>query len=202
MILKKITTAVALLGIGAFVAAPAAFAADAQYYVGASVGQAKAKGFCTYATAIGATISCDDKDTGYKFFGGYQFDKNWALEATYMDMGEAVGTAGGGSVKLTTTGWGLAAVGSMPVSDAFSVFGKLGFMRGEAKVNKTGTAEAKATGTTANFGFGAVYNFTKTVGLRAEWERASKLDITDAGPPVVTQGINTDFLSAGIVVKF
>jgi len=201
MKLKKITTAVALLGLGAFVAAPAAFAADAQYYVGASVGQAKAKGFCTFSTAIGAT-SCDDKDTGFKFFGGYQFDKNWAVEATYMDMGDAIGTAVGGSATLKTTGWGLAGVGTMPVSDAFSVFGKLGFLRSEAKLNVTGNPEFKGAGSTANIGFGASYNFTKTVALRAEWERASKVTISDIGPPVVNYNVNTDFLSAGIVVKF
>ena len=88
--------------------------------MGASVGQSKASGFCSFA----AGAACDDKDTGFKLFGGYQVTPNWAVEATYMDMGKAEATAAGVAATLKTAGWGVAAVGTVPVNETVSVFGK------------------------------------------------------------------------------
>src|SRR5690242_14187948 len=64
------------------------------WYIGASLGKAKAKiddakitssllrsGFTT------SSISDDDSATGYKLFGGYQFNPNFALEGGYFSLG-------------------------------------------------------------------------------------------------------------------
>jgi len=39
------------------------------------------------------SIDEDERDTGYKLFGGYRFNKYWALEGGYFDLGEFSFTA-------------------------------------------------------------------------------------------------------------
>lgn len=198
MKLKKIT--VALLGFSALVAAPVAFAAGATpWYVGGSIGQTTMKDGCT-----GFVGACDDKDSGNKFFGGYQFNPNLAVEASYVGMGKA--TASGvvfglpytGTAKAT--GWGAAAVGTLPVNKEFSVFGKLGVVMSELKYSEVyGGVPYNFSGasTGANFGFGAKYDFSSNVAVRAEWERFS-----DVGNEATTGTSDIDMLSIGVVFKF
>lgn len=52
------------------------FAQDGAFYVGASIGKAEAKDVCTGVSGPGVT--CDDKDTTWKIFGGYQFNRNFS----------------------------------------------------------------------------------------------------------------------------
>jgi OmpA-OmpF porin, OOP family len=94
--------------------------ADTQpgFYAGAGIG----------STKLGDDISgVDDSDTGFKIFGGYNFNANWGVEASYFDFGEV--SVGDGNVSATVglTGLSAVAVGRLPVSDMFSVYGKLGF---------------------------------------------------------------------------
>src|SRR4051794_41965837 len=68
----------------ALVALPAA----AQFYVGAGVGQSKAKDFCGGG---GGFDSCDDKDKAWKVYGGYAFSPYFAAEIGYNDLGRVKG---------------------------------------------------------------------------------------------------------------
>ncbi|CAH1083997.1 outer membrane beta-barrel protein [Candidatus Nitrotoga sp. 1052] len=206
MKLKKIACAVALLGAGSTFIVPAAIAAPATgqsaYYVGASVGQSEFKDIPPSLTNV------DDKDTGYKVYGGYQINPNWGVEATYFDLGKFTGneTAFNGSTVVPVsasskvTAWGLAGVFTAPISNGFSVFGKLGLVRSELKTNSSGvgfSAHQKESSTGANFGFGAKYDFTPNLAVRAEWERLKKV-----GDDATTGETDMDFLSAGITFKF
>src|SRR2546423_13418675 len=67
-------------------------------YIGASIGQSKIKDACN---------GCDDKDTAFKLFGGYQFNRTFAAELGYNMLGKAEG--GGRSIKATA--WDLSALG-------------------------------------------------------------------------------------------
>ena len=110
---------VALLGVAAMLAVPAAMAQKGRstaspWYVGLHLGQSDIK-------------EAGDEDTAFRILGGYQFHPNLAAELAYTDFG-SVGVAGtnveGNAIELV-------AVGSWPVADRFSVYGKLGFARGE-----------------------------------------------------------------------
>lgn len=206
MKLKKIACAVALLGAGSIFIVPATIAAPAAgqsaYYVGASVGQSEFKDIPPSLTNV------DDKDTGYKIYGGYQINPNWGVEATYFDLGKFTGneTAFNGSTVVhvsasaKVTAWGLAGVFTAPISNGFSVFGKLGLVRSELKTNSSGvgfSAHQKESSTGANFGLGAIYDFTPNLAVRAEWERLKKV-----GDDATTGETDMDFLSAGITFKF
>jgi OOP family OmpA-OmpF porin len=206
MKLRKIVCAVALLGAGSTFIVPSAIAApgagQSAYYVGASVGQSK------YKDIPQGLRNVDDKDTGYKVYGGYQINPNWGVEATYFDLGKFTGneTVFNGSTVVPVnssakaTAWGLAGVFTAPISYGFSVFAKLGLARNELKTNATGfgfEAHQKENRTGANFGFGAKYDFTSSLAIRAEWERLNKFGRTDT-----TGKSDIDFLTAGITVKF
>jgi OOP family OmpA-OmpF porin len=132
-----------------------------------------------------------------KFFGGYQFNQNLAVELAYVDLGKAKysGTFGGllvtgGSVK--TSGFNASVVGVLPLNPSFSLFAKAGLFAWEAKARDvTGGApfSGKDDGADLSLGFGGAYNLTRNFSLRAEWEQFEAVD-------------NISLLSVGVVYKF
>src|SRR5918999_616226 len=128
---SKAKEGLAVLGLALTIAfAGPAFAQDTAFYVGGALGQAQVDIDCTGAT------SCDEKDTSWKIFGGYQFNRNLAIELGYINFGEATASGptppfGTTSVKFESTAFELVGVGSMPIADRFSIFGKLGLYRAD-----------------------------------------------------------------------
>lgn len=78
--------------------------ASAQGYAGALVGLSKISTDCPFGT------SCDDSDTGYKLYGGYEVAPNIAVEVGYTSFGKATLTAGAG--KASVKGTALSLVGA------------------------------------------------------------------------------------------
>lgn len=193
----------ALLALGVIAAAtalPAAAQQTQHFYGGLSVGQAKSGDFCDQ---VGGT-SCDDKDTAFRIFGGYQFHPNIGVELGYADLGKAKASASGpggsASAEEKFTAWDLVAVGSYPIGTGFSVFGKLGLYYGkaEATVNVnlpgffSGTGSDSETGTDFTYGLGAGFDFNKNFGARIEWQRYN--GFSDAS--------NLDVFSLGVLYRF
>ncbi|MEX0958544.1 MAG: outer membrane beta-barrel protein [Burkholderiales bacterium] len=172
----------AMLGMGI---APAA-AQGTGFYVGAGAGQTSSD-LCSDPAFAG--LSCDDKDTGIKVFGGYNFLPNFGVEAAWIDLGEASVSGPGGSGKVSVDGYQIAGVGILPINPQFDVFGKVGFYMWDAELTST-FGNASEDGTDLMFGFGGAWNFTPQLSLRAEWER---FDVDDE---------DADLLSASIVFKF
>ncbi|MFY9327650.1 MAG: outer membrane beta-barrel protein [Georgfuchsia sp.] len=198
----------------AIIASPLALAEDSGWYGGLNVGQSRAKidddkitsgllsgGFATTG------ISDDDRDTGYKIFGGYQFNRNFALEGGYFDLGEFGFTATtlpagtlNGQIKIK--GFNLDMVGILPFTEKFSAFGRLGLTRAEAKDRFSGSGlvtvlnpSPSERATNVKFGAGLQYHFTPALGLRLEAERYR---INDA---VGNKG-DIDLVSLGLVYRF
>ena len=157
----------------------------AQAYVGGSIGQSDIDEEIT--TGLITSGPVDGKDNAFKIFGGYMFNRHFGIEGAYVDLGEVsysgdfFGTpVTGGRVELT--GFNVSAVGSYPVNEQFSVFGKVGLFLWDAEANDTtGGApfSAKQDGTDLSFGVGVGYHFTRNLGVRAEWEMF-KTDDADA----------------------
>ncbi len=187
--------AVALLALGGMVAAAQATAQG--FYVGGSVGKSDFDDGNAVPDLI-TSGSVDGTDTGYKIYGGYQFNRNFGVEVAWVDLGQAKysGTfqglpVTGGTVK--TYGFNLSAVGTLPMgSSGFSFFGKAGLYSWEAKASDvTGGSpfSGKQNGSDLSYGIGGSYAFTKNLGIRAEWERFKAVD-------------NIDLLSVGVVYQF
>src|SRR3984885_14934034 len=73
---------------------PSAFADDAGWYTGFNAGQSRAKiddsriadGLLDDGLTT-TSISNDDRHFGFKAFGGYEFNRYFALEAGYFNLG-------------------------------------------------------------------------------------------------------------------
>ena len=174
----------ALLGVAALVLAGSAAAQQpslSSVYVGGSLGQAEYKDGCS------GVANCDEKDTAWRIFGGYQFNRYFAAELGYHNLGEASAPAG----ALEGTAWELVGIGAYPIVDKLSVYGKLGFYRGELEA-----PGAKETNSDVTYGAGLQYDFVKNVGVRGEWQRYSKMG---GGNLVET---DVDVLSVGVLYRF
>ena len=172
------------------------FTSNAELYLGTSVGRTEVDDFCG-GTQSGLT--CDNSDTSYKIFGGYQFNKNFALEAAYIDISQV--TAEDGSSKLTveSTAFNLSAVGIAPISDAVDFFGKIGVMSWETKAEVSGllVSSNEASGSDITFGLGFDFGLGEHFALRLEAERFNGVgDESTAGQSSIT------FISLGAIVIF
>lgn len=212
MNLKKIASAIVILGSGSMFVIPSAYAAfgmgDSAVYIGASGGQTKYKG------TPGVLRNQDNKDTGFKVYAGTQINPIFGVEATYFDLGKYTGNSSAfngttvvpTSVSGEATAWGLAAVLTAPTNmtsvfgTGFGLFGKLGLVRSRFSTDASGlgfSSHQKDHSTGANFGVGAKYDFAKNLSVRAEWERLNNI-----GDNATTGETKINFLSAGIAFKF
>ena len=180
--MKKIT-AVLLLST-AVVAAPA-FAADEGVYAGVSLGSGRTN---VPAAAGAATKS---SDTVYGVLAGYQFDKNCAAEVEYTGAGKYTTASTSGKADA----FGVTAVGTLPLGNAFSLYGKLGVAQ---VTGKASGAVTDANRTSATYGLGVKYDINQSVGIRAGWDRFGAA-VNSAG---AKQNYNSNVYSVAAVFKF
>ena len=191
-----------------------AMAEDVGWYLGASGGK-------TYATIdrgdirsnligagfLKAEIDGDERDSGYKLFGGYQLSRNFALEAGYFNLGEFGYTAttlpaGGVRARLEIEGINLDFVGLHYFNEKLAIFGRMGVNYAESDVRFTDSGLAHVFDAHENdrdlhykLGFGLQYSMTPALDLRLEAERYR---INDA----VGETGDIDMASIGLVYRF
>jgi OOP family OmpA-OmpF porin len=193
---------------------PTAFADDSGWYAGFNAGESRAsiddaritagllgEGFAT------SSISDDDSHLGFKIFGGYDFNRYFALEGGYFNLGRFGFTANTlppgslrGDIKLQ--GANIDALGKLPLGEKFSLFARVGLNYAKAQDSFSGSGAVSVIDpspekSSANhkFGVGAQYDFTRSVGMRIEAERYR---IDDA---VGNKG-DVDLFSVGLVFRF
>ncbi len=159
--MKKIA---ATLLLSSAVAAPA-FAADEGFYAGVTLGTAR-----TSNPFANATLT-KSSDTVFGVLGGYQFTKNWGAEAFYTTAGKFNAVAGANTATGKSNAWGAAAVGTLPLSDAFSLYGKLGYANVKTSASSTLGDVTGATRNDVTVGLGGIYNVNQSVGIRFGWDR-------------------------------
>jgi len=219
--MKKVANTLKTLGLVgcAVINSPFAMADDVGWYVGGNIGQSRAKIDDVRITSslLGGkftttSIIDDNHDTGYKLFGGYQFNKNFSVEAGYFDLGQFGYTAtvttplpatpGTLTGQIRLKGINIDAVGILPITENFSAFGRVGLNYAQARDSFTGTGSVTVLNPTPNkndtnlkLGLGIGYDFTKSLGMRAEVERYR---INDA---VGNRG-DIDVISLGLIYRF
>lgn len=191
----------ALLGVIAVAAATAAtpVAAQLQFgrmdtglYLGGAVGASKFKDSCNGAPA---GISCDDNDVAWKAFAGWQFNRYIGIEGGYVDLGRAKASVPGVVLTAKARGVELVAVGSVPLSDRFALYGKAGGIRSRVSVNGPGVSGSE-TSTDFTFGAGVRYNFVRNFGARLEWQRYLNVGGGSVGDDTI------DMFSLGLLYNF
>lgn len=176
----------------ALLALPAA-AQDAGFYLGASVGQSKAGDSCT---GMPSGVSCDDKASTWKLIGGYQFNRYIGAELGYSpSLAKASASGFGITADVKVSAWELVAIPVYPLGD-FSLYGKLGFYAAKTEGRSNVGVSADDSNTDFTFGFGAGYRFNRNFGLRAEWQRYSKVGGDNNGKADI------DALNLGVLYHF
>jgi OmpA-OmpF porin, OOP family len=191
--MNRVRTILALLALASLGVAPQA---AGQFYFGGSFGKSDYEAGNVIPDLI-TSGAIESDDQGFKIFGGYRFNSNFAMEITYIDLGEAkyagsfFGTpVVGGSLETTVANF--SAVGILPLNQTFEFFGKVGFFAWEQKARDTTGGvpfSGKDDGTDLSIGLGASLNLTRNVALRLEWERFKAAD-------------DIDFLSLGVAFRF
>ncbi|MFT5588234.1 MAG: OOP family OmpA-OmpF porin [Bradyrhizobium sp.] len=198
----------------AVLASPLALADETGWYGGLNAGRARASiddqrissgllgsGFAT------TSIVDDNRANAFKVFGGYQFNRNFALEGGYFDLGRfgyhattvPAGTLDG---NIRLKGLNLDAVGILPITGKLSAFGRVGVNYAQARDHFSGsgavnvlTPAPEKRDTNIKFGLGLQYAFTEALDLRVEAERYR---INDA---IGNRG-DVDMVSVGLVYRF
>lgn len=130
---------------------------------------------------------------------GYQFTENFGAEVFYTGVGKFTGNiTGGGTVSGKTDAYGIAAVGTIPLSDAFAIFGRLGLASAKTTGKTSGGLSISATRNTATLGIGGQYNFNKNIGVRLAWDRYGASVNTGTG----TNNFNDSVVSLGAIYNF
>ena len=186
----------AMLG-AAVTAAPAVSMAQARgdtgWYLGASVGQSKAR----HVDCAGFD-SCDTKAAAFGILGGYQINRIFAAELGYHDFGRVTFSAPGVSGNIKTSAAELVGIGAYPFANRFSVYAKVGAYHAEVKRNPPlAGLEIKDRNTDLTFGFGVRCDVTREAGVRAEWQRYKSVGGDDTGGKS-----DIDVITIGLIWRF
>lgn len=217
--MKTIVKTLGALGLVGCAAMNSSFAAtdDPFWYIGGNIGQSRAKiddariSASLSGAGLPSSINDDNKGNAYKLFGGYQFNKNFALEGGYFNLGEfgyaattiAPALPGTLNGKIKIQGLNLDAVGMLPLGDRFSVFGRAGvqYARSQDNFSSTGAIATPANPSPSKdafnpkVGLGLQYDFTRSLGMRVEAER---FRINDA----IGNTGDINMYSVGLVYRF
>jgi OOP family OmpA-OmpF porin len=202
-----------LLALAGSASAPA-LAEDSGWYIGANGGWTYARiddrrinneligeGFTT------VSIADDDRDRGYKLFAGYQFNRNFAIEGTYFDLGEfgykaTTLPAGTVSGRMDTHGYSLDLVGLYNFTDRLAIVGRFGGNSAQSDLRFTDSGlvhvlhPARSEMELNNkYGIGLQYALTPSLDLRFEAER---YQVNDA---IGSTG-DIDLASLGLLFRF
>jgi OOP family OmpA-OmpF porin len=198
--MKAVKTSIyaVLLSSGALIATSASAQSYGYGGIGFGQGHASIPSFLFSDTSVAPPITGSftegkTRDTAYKLYLGYQYTPNWGIELGYNDLGKKYSshivatdgiTTATGDATFKLDNWYLAATGTLPLSNGFSLLGKLGAVRSTVKggtitlTNGITTASASLGGdshhSSALLGVGVEYTFSKQLAARLEYEDYGK----------------------------
>lgn len=187
----RTTVALGCLALLAGLASPA-IAQDTGWYAGIGAGRSASdvddprirNGLLNQGLDI-ASFSENERDTAYRLFGGYQFNRYLGVEGGWFDLGNfgySAGTVPAGQLMgdVRMRGLNLDLVGTWPLTDRLSLIGRAGLLyaqtRGSFAASGAVTNPYGVTSTTERdggykFGAGLAWQLSPAWQVRAELER-------------------------------
>lgn len=188
--MKKNTLLAAILGVAMLSAVPA-HAQDSYVSVGAGRSEYRAEGFNENATTVSLAY-------------GQRLGENWGYEIGYVNFGS--GDVSGEemglpyAIKVRAQSLYLAAVGTLPLGEAFSIFGKAGVSANYVKASASTVDEGISySGSESDtklgpmLGFGAEYKITKAVAASIEYRYFHEVTDGDLKASTLTAGLSYNF---------
>lgn len=111
-----------------------------------------------------------DRDTGFGAFVGYKFNENLAVEAGYHRLADATYRAGTLSGELRIDQYDLSVLGTLPLSNGFDLYGRLGYNRLTVDIDAPGFF-GKEHQSKLVYGLGLAYAFTPILHGRVEVQK-------------------------------
>lgn len=165
--------------------------ADSAWYAGAGLGQGRAKiddeRIARSLTANGASLqsfTTDQRDLGFKVFVGKKFNRYFAVEGGYFDLGKFgfdASTSGNGVLRGETKfrGVNLDLIGHLPLTERLSALARVGGQYGRSTANFSGNRLNAVTAPNpekeekfqAKVGLGLQYQINDAWAVRGEIER-------------------------------
>ena len=181
---------VALLGLG-LLSSSAVYAEGTYFSVGAGRSEYKLDGESEKKTAISLAF-------------GQSLGENFGYELGYVNFGNLNEFASDGgdsvSIKLRVQSIYAAAVGTLPLTESFSLFGKAGLAANYAKASMSytsgGLTESSSESETKigpMLGLGLAYNFTKEIAATLEYRYFHDVTDGDLKASALTAGIRYHF---------
>ncbi len=161
---------------------------QAEWYYGAHVGNTEQTFFQQDPQLQNILIAnpYDDAESAnaYSFYGGFRPNNNFSLELGYSDLGrETLDSRPSGALlwkpgsfiaDIETEGLFVSGTGSLPLGDTSSIYLRAGLFNldMDTAANSFTSSEFGAiTRPNLFYGLGADYEFNKSFGIHAEWER-------------------------------
>jgi OmpA-OmpF porin, OOP family len=194
---------------------PLAHADDASgWYAGANLSRTDAKtgddlDHVFANQGLTTSSSLDRHADAYSLDLGYQVNSNFAVEGSYVDLGKhnftssvSAPAADTMSGDLKPRDYGVSAVGILPIDAGWAAYGKAGLLRVKTDLDASSTGAVAVSGasqdnTSATYGLGVSYDFTKAVAGKLEWNRYQ-----DVGDREVTGQSNINLVSGGVAFQF
>lgn len=211
-----------------------AFAQQSPFYIGAAAGTAKydfdftsqVRNLSTSGLPVTRASVTDDSDAGYKLTLGYQITPHIAFELDYVNLGKARTSyefnglgryTREGTYKIN--GINFSGVFSQPVTEQFSLLGRLGLFYSKYQYSETGenfpafmpSPEPPIHSFTApdlkrnklSYGLGADYQWNSVTKVRLGWDRYTKIGNTMNNSETENGKFdNIDLFSLGVLVRF
>ncbi|HTF16103.1 MAG TPA: outer membrane beta-barrel protein [Burkholderiales bacterium] len=194
------------------------YAAD-YWYAGLGVGYSRIQFYPADFSAGIAGIDETKKefDAGFKGFLGYQINRNWATEVSYVSLGKFQYRYTNASTNVTqlddykVTGWGFSALPTIPFTDNFSLYGRLGAFFSQSRITfyNAGTVVGNngvgviGRGTGLLSGLGLQYFFGGENGFRIEYENFGRVGSACTPSVVSCSGrANAKMISVDAIFKF
>lgn len=133
------------------------------------------------------------KDNAYSIYAGSYFNPNFGLELGYIDFGRI--NRGGGTTRAK--GANLSLIGKLPLSDAFSLTGRVGGTYSRSDVSSafgSGIASGRESGFGVSYGVGGEYAFNNN------WAAVVQYDEHDVR--FITSKENINVVSVGLKYRF
>jgi len=168
-------------------------------YLGVGAGQAEAVNYSDRVCDPLLTTDCKKKSDVFRFFGGWQFGRNWGVEFAYTDLGKITSTIPGTFDQTVKARVGeMTLVGSWPATDRIAFYGKVGGYYGNA------TTETTQNGVTQQVNEGRG-NYTFAAGI--QWYMTPRLALRGEGQHYVKVGttvadLDYNVYTVGLLFKF
>jgi OmpA-OmpF porin, OOP family len=143
-------------------------------------------------------------DPGYRMKLGYKPSRYFSIEGEYVDFGRNSSNPFANPAILSSgfrsTGFGIDTTATLPIWRQLSLYGRMGAYRGDARPAfapySTSLLNDATRGTRMRYGLGMQYDFTKSLGIRAELERYSLMG------HALAADTETDTISVGVMWRF